>query len=94
MKFEWDTEKARINERKHKIDFETAARVFCDPKRLEEFDGGHDEQEDRWRVTGMVYPAILVVIYTERGQSGEIIRIISARKANEQERKAYHSVRA
>lgn len=94
MKFKWDTEKARTNERKHRIDFETAARVFLDPLRLEEFDGAHNEQEDRWKVTGMVHPAILVVIYTERGTSGEVIRIISARKANEQERKAYHAIRA
>ncbi len=94
MKFEWDTEKARINEHKHHIDFETAARVFFDPDRLEQYDGCHADEEDRWKVIGMVYPAILIVIYTERGECGEVIRIISARKANEQERQAYYNIRA
>jgi uncharacterized DUF497 family protein len=93
MKFEWDTEKARLNERKHAIDFETAVRVFLDPDRRVEYDSAHDEAEDRWKVTGMVAPAVLVVICTERGQHGEIMRIISARKANAQERRAYNEIR-
>jgi uncharacterized DUF497 family protein len=92
MKFEWDTGKALVNERRHHIDFATAARVFLDPGRLEEYDAWHNVDEDRWKVTGMVYPAVLVVIYTERGQAQDVIRIISARKANEKERKAYYAV--
>ena len=92
MHFEWGTEKAIINQQKHRIDFETAARVFLDPNRVEQYDEGHAEKEDRWKVTGMVHPAILIVIYTERGENGEIIRIISARKANEQERQAYYKI--
>ena len=92
MQFEWDSGKAIINQQKHKIDFETAARVFLDPNRVEQYDEGHAEEEDRWKVTGMVHPAILIVIYTERGENGEIIRIISARKANEQERQAYYKI--
>ena len=94
MKFEWDQAKAWINERKHHIDFETAARVFLDPDRFEEYDYNQIELEDRWKTIGLVGPAVLVVIYTERGPSGEIIRIISARKANEKERRAYYEVRA
>lgn len=94
MKFEWDPVKAEKNARKHGVDFEVAARVFLDPMRLEVFDADHVEDEDRWRIIGMVNPVVLVVIYTERGPAGESIRIISARKANEQERKAYHSIRA
>jgi len=94
MEFEWDIEKARINELKHHIDFETAAHVFLDPNRYEECDNSHDEYEERWKTIGLVGPAILVVIYTERGLDGEVIRIISARKANEKERKTYYEVRA
>ena len=93
MKFEWDIEKARINELKHHIDFETAARIFLDPARYEEYDSNHEEYEERWKTIGLVGPAILVVIYTERGPDGEVIRIISARKANEKERRIYYEVR-
>lgn len=91
LKFEWDSDKALTNGQKHGIDFELAARVFLDPNRLETYDERYDYDEDRWQIIGMVYPAILVVIYTERG---EFIRLISARKANEQERRAYCAVRA
>lgn len=80
--------KAEINLKKHHIDFETAVRVFLDPDKLEQYDNSHADEEERWKVIGMVYPAILIVIYTERGDCGEIIRIISARKANEKERQA------
>jgi uncharacterized DUF497 family protein len=93
MQFEWDTEKAKINLQIHRIDFETAARVFLDPDKLEQYDGSHADEEDRWKVIGMVHPAILIVVYTERGKRGEIIRIISARKANERERQAYYKIR-
>lgn len=90
MKFEWDETKNRKNKAKHGIDFNIAARVFGDPQRLEAYDLNHDENEDRWITIGMVAPAILVVIYTER-QDGEAIRIISARQANEKERQEYYS---
>jgi len=93
MKFEWDIEKEQINELKHHIDFETAARIFFDPNRYEEYDCGCDEYEERWKTIGLVGPAILVVIYTERGLDGEVIRIISARKANEKERRIYYEIR-
>ena len=35
MEFEWDNEKNLANIKNHNIDFETAARVFGDPFRLE-----------------------------------------------------------
>lgn len=90
MDFEWDEEKAEINRKKHDVDFEWAARVFLDPYRLEK----HDDAlgEDRWTTIGMVAPAVLVVVYTERGKAGEVIRLISARKANKYEQKIYFKV--
>ena len=47
--------------------------------------------EDHWMPIGMVYPAILVVIYTER-QNRECFRLISVRQANEKEQLAYYQV--
>ena len=91
MKFEWDEVKNRLNKTKHGISFELAARVFTDPRRIERYDTGHSEEEDRWLTIGMVYPAILVVIYTER-QQGDCFRIISARQANDKERRAYYKL--
>ena len=35
MQFEWDDEKNRINKKKHGISFETAAKVFTDPRYIE-----------------------------------------------------------
>lgn len=91
MIFEWDENKNRLNKTKHGVSFEVAARVFGDPERLELFDEGHSEEEDRWITIGMVPPAILMVVYTER-DSGNAVRLISARQANEKEQKAYYEL--
>lgn len=63
--------------------------MFADPNRLERFDEGHSTDEDRWLTIGMIPPAILVVVYTER-DSGDVLRLISARQANEQEKRTYY----
>lgn len=89
--FEWDEEKASINARKHGIDFETAARVFLDPNRLEDYDSEHGGDEDRWITIGLVETAILTVVYTDRRRN---IRIISARKATKNEQKAYYEIQS
>ena len=91
MQFTWDAEKARGNKRKHQVDFETAARVFLDLDRLEYYDMEHGEKEERWIAIGLVDPLILLVAYTERGKT---IRIISARKANKNEQKAYYKIQS
>ena len=87
--FEWDDEKERINIRKHGIQFKTAARVFSDEARLEEYDEDHSDEEDRWQVIGMVND-VLFVVYTERG---DFTRIISARTAEKKERMRYYGYR-
>lgn len=63
LKFEWDSEKAEINKKKHKISFETAARVFLDENAYDEFDELHSDFEDRIKIVGRV-GKILAVIYT------------------------------
>ncbi|MCW8175585.1 BrnT family toxin [Verminephrobacter aporrectodeae] len=87
MKLEWDAAKAESNKAKHGVRFNVAARVFLDPGRIEAHDGREDYGEDLWATIGYADPALLYVVYTVRDE--EIIRLISARKANENERKEY-----
>lgn len=89
MKFEWDSKKEKINLKKHKIDFNLAKLVFYDEFMMERYDINHSDYEDRYMVIGSVLDSLMVitVIYTERADA---IRIISARKANSEERKAYY----
>ena len=87
--FVWDDDKNRLNIKKHGIDFETASFVFDDSDRLEYYDSKHSIFEDRYitigSINGMI--TVLYVVFTER--KGDI-RIISARKANDAERKVYY----
>jgi uncharacterized DUF497 family protein len=86
MNFEWDADKAENNERKHGIPFPFAARVFLDENRIERLDSRHSYGEDRWITIGLVDDFEIVVVYTLRSQ---VIRIISARKAERHERQDY-----
>lgn len=90
MIFEWDDEKEQINIKKHGIDFETASYVFHDENRIEIYDELHSEYEDRYITIGMIdkITCIAMVVYTERGT--DIVRIISARKATQKERRNYY----
>ena len=86
LKFEWDSVKAEINFKKHKIKFEDAVYVFFDENRIDEFDELHSDDEDRYKIIGKV-EKILVVIYTERSERN---RIISARLADKDEEAEYY----
>jgi uncharacterized protein len=66
-----------------------AARVFVDVNRIEQYDDQQDYGEDRWITVGIVGTALLAVVYTVRDEDGEVIRLISARRANAQEERAY-----
>ena len=92
MVFEWNPDKAQSNLRKHEVSFEEAARVFLDPNRIETFDGREAYGEDRWKTVGLVEPALLAVVYTVRGEDDEIIRLISARKADSYEQAQYREI--
>lgn len=87
--FEWDEEKNRLNKQKHKVSFDTAARVFSDPFFVECPDETHSDEELRYKVIGMVN-SLLLVICTDRE---EATRIISARKADGEERRLYNGNR-
>ncbi len=91
-RYEWDAAKDRANRTKHGVDFRTAARVFDDPNMLLIEDRTDEEGEQRWHALGLVGGrALLIVVhvYREAENSEEIIRIISARKANQRESRFY-----
>jgi uncharacterized DUF497 family protein len=91
MKFEWDSEKERINIQKHGITFEQASYVFADPFALNKYDDEHSYEEDRWLLLGRsLNELILAVVHTFTDDNGlESVRIISARKAAKREQQAY-----
>ena len=83
--FEWDSEKAETNQRKHGVAFEEAATVFRDPFAVDAPDQGDPM---RFILIGM--SQTLRVLFVVAGEStGERIRIVSARKANAAQRRLY-----
>ncbi|MBT1267075.1 BrnT family toxin [Pseudomonas sp. D8002] len=86
MRFEWDESKNQINIRKHGIDFNDVSDIFQHPI-LSQRDTRTDYDEERWVSIGWIKLLVGVVVYTER--RGDVIRIISARKATKQEAKYY-----
>lgn len=86
MKFEWDEAKNLENIRKHEIDFADVPAMF-DGEMLIELDARFDYGEDRWFGIGFLGSGIAVVVWTER--QNNVIRIISARRANRHEQKRF-----
>jgi uncharacterized DUF497 family protein len=85
MKFEWDEVKRRANYAKHGLDFRDAEKVFQGITLTAE-DNRQDNGEKRFISLGLLDDMVVVVVYTERSDK---TRIISMRKANQRERKAY-----
>ena len=89
MRFEWDPAKAASNAKKHKVTFEVAKTVFYDDFAVQFFDEEHSDAEDRFLLLGMSSDArLLLVCHCER-EDGDVVRIISARKATETEAQYY-----
>jgi hypothetical protein len=90
IKFEWDKKKESTNIKKHGISFEEASSVFYDDFAVQFYDDSHSElEEDRFLMLGMSNKAkMLMICYCER-LSGNVLRIISARKATKNEQKFY-----
>lgn len=87
MEFEWDIEKNRKNQRKHKISFEDAATIFRYPT-YEVEDTSTNYGEIRYIAIGISNQMkIITVVYTERE---ERIRLISARLASKPEKRLYY----
>jgi len=83
--FEWDEGKRLLNLEKHGIDFALAQRIFAGPT-IEAMDNRRDYGEERIGAFGLAEREVLFVVYTWRGS---IRRLISARRAGNDERQAY-----
>jgi uncharacterized DUF497 family protein len=94
--FDWDPRKEQGNLRKHKVSLREAVTIFEDPFILSKFDVDHSEQEDRWISLGISeLERLLAVVHTHREMGGnkEIIRLISARRADAIEEAHYRGRR-
>ena len=88
--FEWDPQKALINQKKHGVSFEEASTVFEDENALVISDPEHSEDEERFVILGYSLQANLLVVCHCYRASESVIRIISARKATTHESRQYY----
>jgi len=90
--FEWDENKAEVNNRKHKVSFHEAKSVFYDENARLISDPDHSKTEDRYILLGLSNKIKLLVVVHEYREQDETIRIISARKATKNESTKYIKV--
>jgi uncharacterized DUF497 family protein len=89
MTFDWDPAKDASNRVKHGVSFEAAQLALNDPHAISEVDRVV-EGEERWKTISAVGGLILLIAHTyENHGHEELVRIISARKANARERSRY-----
>ena len=92
LTFDWDPHKDAANRKKHDVSFQEAKTAFTDEFGRLIADPDHSDEEDRFILLGTsIHSRLLVVCHCVR--DGEIIRIISARKANRRERNTYEGYR-
>ncbi len=89
LRFEWDDRKAAANLRKHGVSFDEAKSVFFDERAKLIDDPDHSDDEDRFVLLGMSGTLRLLLVCHGYRSEGNVIRIISARKAISKESKSY-----
>ena len=89
LRFEWDGRKAAANFNKHGVRFEEAKSVFVDERAKLIDDPDHSEDEDRFVLLGLSSALRLLLVCHCYRSEGNVIRIISARKAVARESKYY-----
>jgi hypothetical protein len=89
LRFEWDPRKSRANKAKHGVSFEEARTAFLDESARLVADQENSEDEDRFVLLGLsIQLRVLVVCHCYR-KSEQVIRIISARRADPSEQREY-----
>ena len=91
IKFTWDKNKDAQNQKKHKVSFDEAKTVFYDDKAILIADPDHSDEEDRFILLGLSFKIRTIVVCHCCREGDSIIRIISARKADKQEKRDYKS---
>jgi uncharacterized DUF497 family protein len=92
LRFTWNEIKAATNYEKHGVSFEEAKTVFSDEFGRLIADPEHSDEEDRFLLLGLGSRLhLLIVCHCYRDD--DLIRIISARKANKLERQQYEHYR-
>ena len=89
LRFDWDDRKATANFKKHGVNFEEAKSVFVDERAKLIDDPDHSEDEDRFVLLGLSSALRLLLVCHCCRSEGNVIRIISARKAIAREFKSY-----
>ena len=89
-RFDWDEKKAISNLRKHGVSFEEAKTVFYDDNAVEFFDNQHGRIEDRFLLLGYALTGKMLMICHCIRSHGNVVRIISARKATKNEQTFYY----
>ncbi len=88
MNVTWDEAKNLSNQKKHGVSFEEAETVFYDDEALLKYDENHSQDEERFVMMGMSEASrVLVVCHCYR--MGDVLRLISARKATKREESQY-----
>lgn len=89
LRFEWDPAKDALNQRKHGVSLDEATTVFSDEAALLIDDPDHSVDEERFILLGLSsHWRVLLVVHCYRADDA-VIRLISARKADRQERARY-----
>lgn len=89
IEFEWNPTKAIANKKKHNVSFEEAQSVFYDDFAVQFYDEENSETEDRFLMLGLSNESKLLLVCHCEKEEGNIIRIISARRATKNESKLY-----
>jgi len=89
LRFEWEPRKSSANLKKHGVSFEEAKSEFYDESAKLISDPDHSEDEDRFILLGVSRSLRVILVCHCYRSEGNVIRIISARKATPKESKAY-----
>jgi len=96
MEIKWDENKKVANKLKHGISFEDAGEIFDDPLHISILDKRFDYFEERWISLGAAKKGLVLVVghlYYLTGEGEEVIKILTARKATNKERKQYEEIK-
>jgi uncharacterized DUF497 family protein len=89
LRFKWEPRKASANLKKHGVSFEEAKSVFYDESAKLISDPDHSEDEERFILLGLSHSLRMILVCHCYRSEGNVVRIISARKAMPKESNAY-----